>query len=288
MQRAGASGSTGWCGPSRTRGSPAVHLLTLVGAPGAGKTRLAIAVAATAEASFEHGLSFVDLAPIRDPALVLPAIGESLGIREAGDRALADSLRAVLRDLELLLLLDNFEHLLPAAPHLADLLAACPALKVLVTSRSPLLVSAEHQLEVLPLAVPDLGHLPEPDVLRRVPAVSLFDLRAQAVRSDWGLSTANARSVAEICVRLDGLPLAIELAAAWIRVLPPRALRERLAAALDLPAAAQDRPARHRTLRAAIDWSHELLDPEERTLLRRCAVFAGGWGPQGGAAGAPR
>jgi predicted ATPase len=149
---------------------------------------------------------------------------------------------------------------------------------VLVTSRSPLLVAAEHQLEVPPLAVPDLGHLPEPDVLRRVPAVSLFDLRAQAVRSDWALSTANARSVAEICVRLDGLPLAIELAAAWTRVLPPRALRERLAAALDLPAAAaQDQPARHRTLRAAIDWSHDLLDPEERMLLRRCAVFAGGW-----------
>ena len=269
-----------------------VRLLTLVGAPGIGKTRLALAVAhalaggppvgvdgeRVVELGFADGVFFVPLAPLHDPELILPTIAQAVGVREAGGQSLPGTLHAALRDRQLLIVLDNCEHLLAAAPLVGELLGACPGLTVLATSRAPLHLYGEHEYPVPPLALPDLARLADPAALATVPAVALLMERARAVRPDFGLTAQNAPPVAEVCVRLDGLPLALELAAARLKLLPPNALLARLGSRLDLLAdGARDRPARHQTLRAALAWSHDLLSPGEQRLLRRLVVFAGGW-----------
>jgi predicted ATPase/class 3 adenylate cyclase len=254
-----------------------VRLVTLTGVGGTGKTRLALQVAAEALDRFEDGAFFVDLAPLADPALVLPTIAATLGVREAGGSSLRDSLVAYLTGKHLLLILDNFEHLLAASSVVADLLAACAELKVLATSRAPLHVRAEREFPVPAMALPDTERLPELDRLAEVAAVTLFVQRAQAAKPDFALTTENAAAVAELSVRLDGLPLAIELAAARIKLLPPLALLARLERRLPvLTGGPRDLPARQRTLRDTIVWSYDLLSPEEQTLFRRQAVFAGG------------
>ena len=255
-----------------------VRLLTLVGPAGTGKTRLALEVAPRAAEHLADGAWFVDLAPVRDPDLVPSAIAEALDIRERRDRPLIETLKDELADRCALLLLDNFEQVLHAAPYLADLLRTCPELKLLVTSRSALQLRWEHELAVHPLALPNLDRLPSPATLAEVASVMLFVHRARRVDPEFQLDQRNARAVAEICVRLDGLPLAIELAAARMRVLPPSALLSRLGRRLvALGSGPQDQPARQRTLRGALDWSYELLSPSEQTLFRRLGVFVGGF-----------
>ena len=253
-----------------------VRLLTLTGPGGAGKTRLALQAAAELVEDFPQGVFFVALAPLADHQFVLPAIARALGLRESGAVPLGESLGRHLVEQRLLLVLDNFEHLLEAAPQVAGLLAASPGLKILVTSRSPLHLSAEHELPVPPLELPDPARLPDLSSLSLYDSVALFIDRARAVNPDFELTSASAPSVAELCVRLDGLPLAIELAAARAKLLSPHALLARLEQRLDLFTGPRDLPARQQTLRAAIDWSYDLLDPEEQKLFARLAVFHGG------------
>ena len=254
-----------------------VRLLTLTGPGGTGKTRLALRVAEELSERFADGAHLVALAPITDPALVPSAIASALGIGEAAGRPLEESLEVYLRDRELLLVLDNFEQVASAPPLLVRLLGACPRVKLLVTSRAHLRISAEHTYELPPLALPDLEGHPRPEEIRDVEAVRLFAERARAARADFELTEENAPAVAEICRRLDGLPLALELAAARVRLLPPVAILARLERGLTLlTGGAIDLPPRQRTLRATLDWSYDLLDGPERRLLRRLAVFAGG------------
>ena len=255
-----------------------VRLVSLTGPGGVGKTRLALAVAAGFGPDFADGSAFVDLSPVRDPALVPAALAAALGVREAGDATLADRLGTLLVDRRLLLVLDNFEQVLDAAPLVARLLAACPGLRVLATSREPLRLSAEQVFPVAPLPVPEPGNLDTPGNLAANPAVELFARRARAADPSFALSDGNAGSVAAIVRRLDGLPLAIELAAARARVLPPHALLPRLDASLRvLTCGARDLPARQRTIRDAIAWSHDLLPEAERAVFRRLATFVGGF-----------
>ncbi len=258
-----------------------VRLLTLTGPGGAGKTRLGLQAAAELVEDFPHGVYFVALAPIEDPELVLPTIGQTLGVSEAAAVPLTETLERFVSEKQLLLVVDNLEHVAEAAPVLGQLLAAAPQLKLLVTSRTPAHLSGEHEYHVPPLALPDPAHLPEPGSLSQYEAVALFIERAQAVKADFEVTNANAPAVAEICVRLDGLPLAIELAAARTKLLPPQALLARLEQSLDLLAGGpRDMPARQQTLRATIDWSYHLLDPEEQALFARLAVFHGGCTPE--------
>jgi non-specific serine/threonine protein kinase len=258
-------------------GRSEVRLLTLTGPGGTGKTRLAIEAAGLLRGEFPDGVCFIDLAPLTDPHLVISAVARTLGIQDGGSRSLAESVRAFLQDRHALLILDNCEHLLAAAPDVAALLAACPYLKVLATSRAPLHLRWEHELTVPPLSLPDPAHLAPVAAVARVPAVALFLQRAAAVCPGFQLTETNAAAVAGICIQLDGLPLAIELAAARTKVLSPEALLARLNHRLALlTGGTRDQPARHQTLRAAIDWSYGLLAPQEQTLLRRLAVFAGG------------
>src|SRR5229473_4840388 len=205
-----------------------VRLVTLTGPGGMGKTRLGLQVAAELSDLFADGVFFVNLAPLNDPALVVPTIAGTLGIREESGQSLLERLKEELRQKHLLLLLDNFEQVVSVAEQVAALLVACPQLKVLVTSREVLHVRAEHEFAVSPLAVPDPTHLPDLAVLSHYAAVALFMQRAQAIKPNFQLSPTNARAVAEICVRLDGLPLAIELAAARMKLLSPQALLARL------------------------------------------------------------
>ncbi len=257
----------------------AIRLVTLTGPGGVGKTRLALQVAADLQDAFADGVVLISLATIRDPELVLPAIAQALHLPELGDRPLAEQLTAVLRRQRLLLVLDNVEQVIEAAPRITTLLGACPGLKVLATSRATLRVSGEHDYAVAPLTLPERGgstHSPALADLAQNDAIALFVARAQAALPGFVLNEDNAPAVAEICARLDGLPLAIELAAALVRVLPPVALVGRLTNRLALlTSGARDQPARLRTMRDAIAWSHDLLPPPERVLFRRLAVFAG-------------
>jgi predicted ATPase/DNA-binding CsgD family transcriptional regulator len=226
---------------------------------------------------FANGVSAVPLAPISDPDLVLPTIAQTLGLIEGAAGSFLALLQAVLLDKQLLLVLDNFEHILPAAPQLMELLAACPGVKLLVTSRAVLHVQGEHEFAVPPLALPNLNQLPELEVLSDYAAVALFLQRAQAVLPTFELNAANASAIAGICVHLDGLPLAIELAAARIKLLPPQALLARLGRRLELlTSRARDVPTRQQTLRNTLAWSYQLLDASEQCLFRRLAVFVGG------------
>ena len=250
------------------------RLLTLTGPGGSGKTRLAVAAATDLAGAFPGGVFFVDLSPLRDPALVLPTVAGVVGARESADVPPAEALARSLGERSVLLVLDNCEQVVDAAPDVAGLLDACPGVAALATSREPLRVWRERVFPVPPLALPE-GTTPQ--AVAAAPATALFVERARAVRPDFALTPENAAAVAEICRRLDGLPLAIELAAARVALLPPAALATRLDRALEvLTAGPRDAPARHRTLRAAIAWSHEMLGPEEQPLFRRLAVFAGG------------
>jgi len=240
------------------------RLLTLTGTAGTGKTRLAIETAARARDSFAGGVFFVGLAPLHDPELVLPAIARTLEVKETSERTLVETLAAALATDRVLVVLDNCEHLLEVAPSLAQLLAVTPGLTVLATSREPLHLAGERMYPVPPL--------------RSDEAVPLFAERVEALIPDFQLTAANEPVVTEICRRLDGLPLAIELAAARIPLFPPPVLLERLDQRLKLlTAGGRDQPARHKTLRAAIDWSYDLLSEKDRVLLAQVSVFAGGW-----------
>jgi len=257
------------------------RLLTLTGPGGVGKTRLALAVAATARdaGAYADGVAWVDLAAVRDPFLVLATIAQALGVPEVGPRGVRAALLAMLRARQALLVLDNVEQVVAAAPDIAELVAACPGVAVLATSRTALRLRAERQFRVRPLVVPTEEQARSGDV-RAYAAVRLFEARAQAVQPAFQASADAATREAVVCVcqRLDGLPLALELAAARIALLSPAALLERLERRLlVLRGGARDAPARQRTLRAAIDWSHDLLTPGEQVLFRRLAVFAGGF-----------
>jgi predicted ATPase/serine/threonine protein kinase/DNA-binding CsgD family transcriptional regulator len=257
---------------------PEVRLVTLTGTGGVGKTRLSLQVAADLLTDFADGVCFVSLAPISNPELVIPTISQTLGLKENGDQLLLNSLQASLRDKQLLLLVDNFEQVLPAAPQLSELLTACPHLKLLVTSRAVLHLRGEYEFPVPPLALPDLKRLPGTETLSHYAAVALFLQRAQAVKPDFQLTSANAHAIAEICAQLDGLPLAIELAAARIKLFPPQILLTRLSHRLQvLTSRTQDVPARQQTLRNALEWSYNLLDAAEQELFRRLSVFVGGF-----------
>jgi predicted ATPase/serine/threonine protein kinase len=256
------------------------RLVTLTGAGGSGKTRLALQVAADLADQFPGGVYFVELASITDPETVLFTVAQVLGVRQTGGKPLAEALAEHVRlavGSPTLLLLDNFEQVLAAAPLVTKLLDACAALKMLVTSRAVLHVYGEQEYPVLPLAVPDPHHLPPLEELSRNPAVRLFVERAAAANPAFALTADNARAVAEICARLDGLPLAIELAAPRVKMLPPTAMLARLESRLDLlTSRTRDLPARQQALRRTIDWSHGLLSTAEQKLFRRLSVFAGG------------
>ncbi len=255
-----------------------VRLLTVTGPGGVGKTRLAIEAAREIADGFAAGARFVPLAPLGSPDLVLPTIARTLGIGESRPGEILRDLTEQLASTELLLVLDNFEHVLAAGPDLVPLLAACPALKVLVTSRAAVHVSGEHELAVPPLPLPVERGTWTFEQIAASDAIRLFVERAEAVQAGFRLTPANAWDVAEICRRLDGLPLAIELAAARVKVFPPHALLARLQRRLPLlTGGPREAPARLRTMRDAIAWSHDLLDADEQRLFRRLAVFVGGF-----------
>jgi len=254
-----------------------VRLLTLTGPGGTGKTRLGLQVAAELSDHMADGVFFVNLAPVSDPALVMLSIAQTLDIREVTGQPLLERLREELQQKQMLLLLDNFEQVVDAGVQVVDLLTVCPKLKMLVTSREVLHVQAEHEFPVPPLALPDPKRLSDLAALSHNAAVALFLQRAQAVKPDFQLTNANARAIVEICVRLDGLPLAIELAAARMKLLPPQALLARLVQRLAvLAGASRDVPARQQTLRNTIAWSYNLLDSAEQRLFRRLSVFVDG------------
>ncbi len=256
-----------------------VRLVTLTGPGGIGKTRLALQVAGEIGQQFPSGVGFVSLSMIGEPGLIAPAIAQTVGVRETGNQSAQENLKDYLGGLSqpMLLLLDNFEHLVSAAPAISELLSVGPKLKIVVTSQSPLHVYGEHEFPVPPLALPDPKSLPALDVLSRLPAIALFVERARAVKRDFALTSENAPAVAAICARLDGLPLAIELAAARIKLLSPSAMLARLESCLSLlTGGARDLPTRQQTLRGTVDWSYGLLNPAEQTLFRRLSVFLGG------------
>ncbi len=255
-----------------------VRLLTLTGPGGVGKTRLALQIATEVADAFPDGVWFVNLAPVVDPGLIAATIAQVLAVREAGDDPLVARLQAFLRDQRLLLVLDNFEQVVEAAPLVADILRGCPCLKVLVTSRVRLRLSGEHEHAVPPLGLAGQDEYAASENMGKSDAVQLFVARAQAVREGFSLTPENVSVVAEICQRLDGLPLAIELAAARVKMFPPTALLARLERRLPLlTGGGRDLPMRQQTMRDAIAWSYDLLTPRERALFRRVSVFVGGF-----------
>ncbi len=257
---------------------PEVRLLTLTGPGGVGKTRLAIRMAEKLAPRFADGVAYVSLASVIDTARVLPSIAQALGVRRGGDRPVGERLVAALRDQQLLLVLDNFEHLLPAAVLVTDLLATCKGLTILTTSRAVLRLSGEHIFPVPPLSLPDPAGGATAAEASRAEAVQLFVVQARAAAPSFELTDENAGAVSEVCQRVDGLPLAIELAAARVPVLPPRVLLTRLERRLPLlTGGSRDVPDRLRTMQSAIAWSYDLLTPAEQALLRRLSVFVGGF-----------
>jgi predicted ATPase/DNA-binding CsgD family transcriptional regulator len=257
---------------------PGTRLLTLTGPGGVGKTTLAFALAGAVAGQAPDGVAVVELAAVSDPDLVGPTVARALGIPEASGTTIGVTLRAALRGRAMLLVIDNFEQVLEAAPLVADLLACCPSLTALVTSRAPLRLREEQLYPVPPLAVPEATAAPSPEALSASPAVALFVERARRVAPDFVLTKTNGAVVAEICRRLDGLPLALELAAARVRLLSPATLLARLDQRLPvLTGGPRDLPARQRTLRDTIAWSYDLLFDTEQRLLRHLAAFAGGW-----------
>ncbi len=255
----------------------ASRLVVLTGPGGTGKTRLALRVASELHGVYHDGVWWVELAPLRDPGLVADAIAQALKLNASREAPLAELLKRRLKHMHVLLLLDNFEHLLPAAPLLGELLAAAPQVWVLATSRERLHVYGEQEYPVHPLELPDLQHDESPAELLAHDAVRLFVQRASAVQPGFSLDEAQKSAVASICVRLDGLPLALELAASQVKILPPTLLAQRLQDSLgSLPAGPRDRPERQRTLRATIQWSYALLNEDEQALFARLAVFSGG------------
>jgi predicted ATPase len=256
-----------------------IHLVTLTGPGGIGKTRLALQVAGKMADQFSGGVCFVALSAIGERGLIVSAIAQAVGAHETGNTSPQENLMQYVGGLiqPMLLVLDNFEHLLAAAPLIAQMLTAGPKLKVVVTSQAPLHIYGEHEFPVPPLALPDPKSIPPIEVLSRLPAIELFVERAQAVKNQFALTKENAPAVAAICSRLDGLPLAIELAAARIKLLSPSAMLTRLESRLSLlTGGARDLPARQQTLRNTVEWSYGLLNEAEQTLLRRFSVFAGG------------
>src|SRR6266849_3671177 len=257
---------------------PEVRLLTLAGIGGIGKTRLALQIATHMRSSFADGVCFARLASTTDPALIPSIIAETLGIQQVGNLSIFEQVKIFLHDKQLLLILDNFEQLVTGAPLVEDLLAACPALKIVVTSRAVLRLRAEFEYPVDPLTLPDLERSPNDTGIGQSTAIALFVQRAQMVHPTFQLTQANSRTIAEICVQLDGLPLAIELAAARIRLLPPQVLLSRLSRRFEvLTGGAVTLPLRHQTLRNTLKWSYDLLDTNEQQLFWRLAIVAGGW-----------
>lgn len=255
-----------------------VRLLTLTGPAGVGKTRLALQVAAEVSDHYTDGVFVVPLAPLNDPEQVMVAIAQVLSIPDVGGSSLFGQVQRALKAKQLLLVLDNFEQVAAAALMVAELLATCPSLKIMVTSRVALHVRAEHEFAVPPLSLPDLKRLPDLPTLSQYEAIALFIERAQGVKFDFQVTNATAPAVAQMCARLDGLPLAIELAAARAKYYTPPMLLARLEQGLSvLSGGALDLPARQQTLRAAIAWSYELLSQQEQQLFRRLAVFVDGW-----------
>jgi predicted ATPase/DNA-binding CsgD family transcriptional regulator len=256
---------------------PDIRLLTLIGMGGVGKTRLAIQVATELLDDFADGVAFISLAPIYDSSLVIPTIAHTFNLKTPDQHSVFERVRVSLHEKRLLLILDNFEQVTDAAPQIEELLRACPHLKVLVTSRSVLHLQAEHEFPVFPLALPDLTRLPAHDDLLQYPVIALFRERAQAALPTFEVTAANAHAIAEICVRLDGLPLALELAAARLKLFPPQALLARLAQRLQiLTGGARTLPERQQTLRNTLQWSYDLLSPAEQWLFRHLAIFVGG------------
>jgi predicted ATPase len=256
-----------------------IHLVTLTGPGGIGKTRLALQVAGEIGDQFPGGVCFVALSAVREAGLIASTIAQAVGARETGNATPQENLMEYVGSLSqpMLLVLDNFEHLVSSAPFVAQMLTAGPKLKIVVTSQAPLHIYGEHEFPVPPLALPDPKSIPPVEVLSNLPAIALFVERAKAVKHEFALTKENAPAVAAICSRLDGLPLAIELAAARIKLLSPSAMLTRLESRLNLlTGGARDLPARQQTLRNTVDWSYGLLNVAEQTLLRRLSVFVGG------------
>jgi predicted ATPase/DNA-binding CsgD family transcriptional regulator len=271
-------GAHGGTRSSAVIGAHTTRLLTLTGSGGIGKTRLAIEAADGLGREYADGVRFVHLAPIRDPAMVPAALAEALGLTETARLPVLDSVRAFLHDRRMLLLLDNFEHVIPAAPLIVDLLADAPGLAALVTSRETLRLPGEQEFLVPPLDLPCMDPLPSLEALSKVTGVALFLQRARAVDPSFTLTPENAAAVAEICCRLDGIPLAIELAAARVKALPVQDIAARLDHSLHLlTVGSRSAPSRHQSLQAALDWGFALLSGPERTLFTRLAVFRGGF-----------
>jgi predicted ATPase/DNA-binding CsgD family transcriptional regulator len=257
---------------------PEVRLVTLTGAGGIGKTHLALTLGNELQDTFADGVSFISLASIYDSELVIPAIVQALGLKELRDCSPIQLLKTLLRDKHLLIVLDNFEQVLPAAPHLSDLLSSCSRLKILVTSRAVLHVWGEHAYRIQALEVPDLQQLPELESLPQTASIALFVQCAKATLPEFQLTQQNAHDVAEICHRLDGVSLALELAAAYCKLLSPHAILSRLKHPVEmLTGGRRDAPLRHQTLRNMLSWNDDLLTPDEQKLFRRLAIFERGF-----------